>query len=411
MVLLCLIGLLAAAGPKFYDDDPLEHMPRPRAVGSIAPTRESGPSFSLRGGGSKPFSDRPAAGVNTLGEVPDNEWFVNRAPAAARQMGAPPKAPYLVLSLEVGPDRIRWRARDSADRVFLFEGDLTDTPGMRTGAQLIGSRLFHALGYSTPEVFRVEAKRTDFRTVRTSTVSGMRSGTRTLTDMDFKWVFNKLAQTADGYTLLAARMDPAGTALGPFKWEGTRKGDVNDIVPHEDRRDLRGLRTVAAWLNHAGPAPLGTLDTLVEENGVHFVRHHIVDFDGLFGCGSDPGPKAPPGAMELFSKIGQLGFQRTAGIPARYRCLGRIDSESFRPEAWEPVYAIGAFEQARPDDAFWAMRRIAGISDDQLRALVAAAGFSEAEAAKYLVETLAGRREKLARQVFARFLALDRFGV
>jgi hypothetical protein len=169
--------------------------------------------------------------------------------------------------------------------------------------------------------------------------------------------------------------------------------------------------TVAAWLNQAGPAPVGTLDTLVEESGVRFVRHHIVDFDGLFGCGSDPGPKAPPGAMELFSKIGQLGFQRTAGVPARYRCLGRIDSESFQPESWEPVYSVGAFEQARPDDAFWAMRRIAAVTDDHLRALVAAAGFSEAAAARYLVETLAARREKLARHVFSRFLALDRFAV
>ena len=64
--------------------------------------------------------------------------------------------------------------------------------------------------------------------------------------------------------------------------EGVRDDDPNDTVPHEHRRELRGLRVFAAWLNHTDMKEDNTLDMFVEEGGRHFVKHHLVDFGEAF---------------------------------------------------------------------------------------------------------------------------------
>jgi hypothetical protein len=51
------------------------------------------------------------------------------------------------------------------------------------------------------------------------------------------------------YRALASKLLP-GKPVGPFQYFGTRPDDPNDIFPHENRRELRGLRVFAAWLNH-----------------------------------------------------------------------------------------------------------------------------------------------------------------
>ena len=48
--------------------------------------------------------------------------------------------------------------------------------------------------------------------------------------------------------------------------------------------------------------------------------------------------------------------------------IGRIEAEAFDPLTWRPEYPNPAFENMRPDDAFWAARIVAKFSDEMIRA-------------------------------------------
>ena len=51
--------------------------------------------------------------------------------------------------------------------------------------------------------------------------------------------------------------------------------------------------------------------------------------------------------------------------------LGRaIEADFFTPELWKPEYPNAAFENMRPDDAFWAARIVAQFDAEIVRALV-----------------------------------------
>ena len=90
----------------------------------------------------------------------------------------------------------------------------------------------------------------------------------------------------------------AGEPVGPFEYRGTRADDANDVFPHEHRRELRGLRVFAAWLNHDDSRSLNTLDMFVAGDGGGYVRHHLIDFSSTLGSGSnararDRAPESP----------------------------------------------------------------------------------------------------------------------
>ena len=55
------------------------------------------------------------------------------------------------------------------------------------------------------------------------------------------------------------------------------------MIPHENRRELRGLRVFSAWVNHTDAKAINSLDTLVSEGGRSFVRHHLIDFNAALG--------------------------------------------------------------------------------------------------------------------------------
>jgi hypothetical protein len=213
----------------------------------------------------------------------------------------------------------------------------------------------------------------------------------------------------------------SGAPLGPFRYYETRSDDPNDIVPHEDRRELRGLRLFAAWLNHDDTRAHNTQDAWVEEDGKHFVRHYLLDFGSTFGSGSVDMQRADLGfnySMPFDEmKKNLLGFglrvpeYRHADWPPypEYQAVGRWEGELFDCEGWRNDYPNPAFVRMTARDAFWAAKIVMRFTPEELEAIVATGEYSNPDNAAYFLKVLIERQQKCGRFGINAINPLDEF--
>jgi hypothetical protein len=211
-----------------------------------------------------------------------------------------------------------------------------------------------------------------------------------------------------------------GTVVGQFRFTGTRSDDPNDIHPHERRRELRGMRVFAAWLNHDDARSINSIDTYVEDGGRRYIRHYLQDFGSNLGSGSTSAQQ-PRGGYEYLiegDKIAKglvtFGFWRRDWTKVQYPdnpSLGNIEAEFFQPWKWKTEYPQPAFDQMDDADAFWAARLASRFTDPVIRAIVATGELSDPKAAAYLTDVLIERRNKVVSYWISRTNPLDQFGV
>jgi hypothetical protein len=360
---------------------------------------------------------RRAANVNTLDEVPNSSWFTNRT--GTMRLEDIVRGPDRVARLNVrrwviiaGKDSGRqpgFRAIDAADptrHVFQIEFDPRGNPELATGAEIIGTAIYHALGYNVVDVYLtdIDADALSIAPDATISVDGKR---RRFTRHDLAVLLRNVARKADGrYRALASRF-AEGRNVGPFRYYGTRPDDPNDIYDHEHRRELRGNRVFAAWLNHDDSRAINTLDMLEGPPGRQSIRHYMFDFGSILGSGTDGNDHAwvghesvidgPPAWKTLFSlgvyRRPYLSVQAPGDMPA----AGNFTADGFVPATWRPHYPNPAFLNMQPDDAFWAARKLAALSPDAIAAVVQKAEYSDARVADYVAGTLIRRRELVLR--------------
>src|SRR5262249_7644909 len=141
-------------------------------------------------------------------------------------------------------------------------------------------------GYNVPEDLIVHFRREDLEIAPGAMHTDIRGRKEPITGEFLDQILRAVPQRPDSsYRALASRL-LAGKPLGPFEHRGRRKDDPEDLIPHERRRELRGLWTLAAWTNHADVRGPNSLDMWVTEGGRSFVRHHLIDFNGCLGAGS-----------------------------------------------------------------------------------------------------------------------------
>jgi len=434
---LSLLAPLKAG--KFYPDDPLEKDPAPWAT--VAPERRGLSNIletvgNIFGDPGEQHPERgviPAGGVNTLGEVPDGEWYVNRhwrnrmtVEELKRGPGDryPPSVEetWEVLAIKRSGVRPGMLIADNKEQLYLLQFDPPRYLEMSTGAEMVTSRFFYALGYHVPENYLVYFDRAQLEASEDGEQITSMGATRDLLEESIDdFLENAAKDKARGYRAVATRV-PANWEglLGPFQVYGTRSDDPNDIVPHEHRRDLRGLHVFCAWLNHTNMAAVYTLDTLIEVNDVPFIRHHLIDFGATLGSGDIAPKKAWEGYELLYDRNTALKNIVGMGIYSprwmrqrvpRSRSIGNFHYSAFNPDRWTPRANLAPFQNRLPDDEFWAAKQVMAFTDEEIRAMVETGQYTDRKAADWLVRCLIERRDRIGLTYFSKVLPLEKIRV
>ena len=224
------------------------------------------------------------------------------------------------------------------------------------------------------------------------------------------------------YRAVATRLpEGRGALLGPYQMWGTRSDDPNDTVPHEHRRDLRGMFVFAAWLNFSNMRAVTTQDIVATVDGVPRIRHYVVDLTKSLGSSMFDGPKLAwegnetvlPSRGAIGKNIASLGLATPAWMREKNSDLpevGAFGSSTFDPEAWTTADPLPPFVNRLPDDTFWAARQVMAFTDEEIRAIVQTGQYSK-PAEDWITATLIERRNRIGRTYFARVLPLDRIRV
>ena len=420
-VLISVLSLtLAAQGRRFFPDDPIWREPMTQDVKS-AVRYEPDLAFQTIENlflkpGDKVVGQR-AKNINTVDEVPDGPYFVNRA-------GRTPLTPALVAraaNTDDGPARGKWTVvegksdgvtpgftiRDAANQMWFVKFDPPGWRAMATGSEIVAAKLFWAVGYHTAEYHIGQLVPSNLVIGKDARVEPPGEMKRPMNLGDIEWLLSRADRDPDGsYRVILSKAAP-GPPLGRIRFHGTRADDPNDVIPHEHRRELRGYFVFAAWLNHVDAKGINSLVALITENGRRFIRNYLLDFGSALGSAAVGPREGWEGYEALVEQPGEIGKRALSfgfKVPVwrtqdyfESPAIGRLprDHSKWDPETWWPHITNAAFRHMRPDDTFWAATKLAAISEDMIRAAVAEGKFGHAESEQFLAKAIIDRRLRI----------------
>ncbi|MCC6292110.1 MAG: hypothetical protein IT164_05635 [Bryobacterales bacterium] len=443
LLLLLAAPLCAEGGPRFYPDDPLPSEPAPRDASKAIRRKISdyydffahmfahpGEQTGEKQNG-RVVPPIPARAVNTLGEPMASAWWQPRhyyrrmslaELAAGPGLGHAPstEGKWTVVKAKSEGVTPGFEILDARKRRYVLKFDPLEYPEIATAPDTLVSKIFFALGYNVPENYIVHFRREDLELGEDVQLLDARGKPRRMTQRDVTELLMRVPRGPDGRYRGGASLYLPGKPIGPYKYSGMRRDDPNDIVPHEHRRDLRGLAVFCAWVGHDDSRAINSLDMLQPEGGATAVKHYLIDFGSTLGSASN-GPNSPRSGFEYVFEKGQalrnffsLGlwvpYWAHARYPA-YKSVGRFESKLFRAAGWVPEYPNPAFVNRLPDDNFWAAKQVMAFTDEEIRAIVRTGQYSNPGAAEWIAAALIERRDKIGRAYFADVLPLDRFRV
>ena len=343
---------------RFYPDDPQWRDDDMRAIAEPAPHDLSKSyEFVANTFGETARSFGPALNTNTLGEVPDSSWFTNRIGGdgmtleevlrGPNQVEGPAPGRWLVTGRPDSGITPKFKIRDARGDTYLIKLDPASNPELPSSVELISTKLFHAIGYHVPQDFVVHFTPDQLVVAPGARIRNAVGDRVPIRQADIHRWLRDVPKRADGSIRALASLWVPGKVVGQFTFNGRRSDDPNDAFPHERRRELRGLRLFAAWLNHDDARAINSIDTYVEENGRRYIRHYLQDFGSNLGSGSTSAQQ-PRGGYEYLiepARIGKgligLGFYRRDWMSIKWSddpSIGNIEADVFDPASWKTEY-------------------------------------------------------------------------
>jgi hypothetical protein len=356
---------------------------------------------------------RESVNVNAIDEVPDSSWFTNRIGQTPMSPEEIARGPCTKPSPEVAfPWKVTGAKQDGANPGFqvtaangvryLLKFDDANQPERASGADVVGSKFYHAAGFHVP-CNRIVFFRANQLVVPES-ASALQGKVITRERVD---ELLKLApHLPDGSYRAMASEWLSGKPIGPWNYDGVRSDDANDVVNHEDRRELRGSRLLGAWLNHFDARAQNTLAMwLSVPDGKGYVEHYILDWGDTLGSIWDWDPISRRLGYTYYLDLG-AGIDDFITFGAVERpwerahfgptgpTLAYFSDVDFDPTTWKAGYPNPAFEAMSERDGAWMARIMSRFNDAAIDAVVAEAHFSSPVTTSELARILKARRDR-----------------
>ena len=368
-----------------------------------------------------------AVNVNSLDEVPDSAWFTNRLgvhPMSLEELALGACDPSLLLEPETAAegtwviDSGKGNGSSAGFRVnipgkgkYMFKAEPPEQPERPSAASVIGAAVYNAVGFYTscervvyypPSVLKL--------------TPGLRYSANLSEERDFdRKALDKIINDSPKrgkLTRVQASAWLPGRLIGPFRYVGTRADDPNDVIAHEDRRELRGGRLLAAWLDHFDAREQNTMDAWIADrpgkpdSSPGFVRHYYLDTSDCLGSEWEWDGISRRLGLSYIVDWGDIGADFvTLGIPLRpwdrvrrmpgREIFGYFNVEEFVPENWKNEYPNAAFSRMTERDGAWMARILSRFTPEMVSTLARMADFSDAGNTAYLAFVLEGRLERI----------------
>ncbi len=372
-----------------------------------------------------------AANATSLDEVADSAWFDNRIgvrPLTDEQQTLGACKPEDLLEhdaadgswvVDHGKDdgsTLGFRVTIPGKGEYMLKADDAGLAERASAASVIGASLYEAAGFSTTCEQVVVIRRGQLTLLPKLVVTNNSGITKPFDDKALDKVLASSTQVGTSVRMQASKWLP-GLALGPFRYVGLREDDPNDIISHQNRRELRGSRLLAAWMNHWDAREQNTMDVWFASNPKEkrsspgYVRHFILDTSDVIGGAADPLALARRlgfsynldfgDVLTDFVTFGLLERPWDRAHPKAGReKFGMYSVRDFDPERWITLYPNPAMLRMTERDGAWMARIIARFTPANIRTIVAAGRFSDPTDAEYVANVLLERQHR----ILARYL-------
>jgi hypothetical protein len=378
-----------------------------------------------------------AANVNAFDEVPDSSWFVNRiglrpmtndeivrGSCGAKSIDAKASKPGDWLVDMGKPNGANPGFRVSIEGVgkFMLKADVAGEGEKATGATSIASRFYFAAGWYAPCDTVVYFDPALLKLKPGLKVTDNSGVSKPFDQKALEGVIAKAAKR-DGLVRMIASGWLPGRTIGPFRYEDTREDDPNDVVPHEDRRDLRGARVISAWLGHYDSREQNTMTTWMaadkdkKDGSPGHTIHWYIDLGDCFGSKWQWDQMSRKLNHSYYLDLADMGTDAvTLGIPERpwdrakltpgAEMFNYFNGTDFEPDEWKGGYPNPAFQRMTELDAAWAARIVTRFDDEAIAKAITVADYTEPGHRAFLLDALIKRRDKIRQRYFAKLSPL-----